>query len=133
MEDMYNIFFYGGLTLAIVFLIVSIVLFIAFKIPKVIGDLTGRNARKEIAEKRSKRGRADTGSRLSKQEQKKYYNQSSGKITIRESVTNEEETAEIINDVEAPERETDILRPGDEVNISVHSQKILILMAKRTF
>ncbi|MBQ8085252.1 MAG: hypothetical protein IJ232_03995 [Lachnospiraceae bacterium] len=114
MEDMYNICFYGGLTLAIIFLLVSIVLFIVFKIPKVIGDLTGRNARKEIAEKRSKKGRTDTSSRLSKQEQKKYYNQNTGKITIRDSITNEEETAQITSDVQAPERETDILRPGDE-------------------
>lgn len=119
MKDIYNICFYGGLTLAVIFLIVSIVLFIVFKIPKVIGDLTGRNARKEIAEKKSKRGRTDTSSRLSKQEQKKYYNQNTGKITIRDSVTNEEETAKITSNVEAPERETDILRPGDEDDIEI--------------
>ncbi|MBQ9279366.1 MAG: hypothetical protein IJ224_12115, partial [Lachnospiraceae bacterium] len=124
MKDIYNICFYGGLTLAIIFLIVSIILFIVFKIPKVIGDLTGRNARKEIAEKKNKKGgtQKSESSKILKQEQKKYYNQNTGKITIRDSATNEEETARIRNNtvpqhVMPEERETDILRPGDEDDI----------------
>ena len=55
MKDIYNLCFYGGMTLAIILLITSIVLFIVFKIPKVIGDLTGRNARREIAERKKKK------------------------------------------------------------------------------
>lgn len=124
MKDIYNICFYGGLTLAIVFLIVSIVLFAVFKIPKVIGDLTGRNARKEIAEKQKKKGGTEKSdsSKILKQEQKKYYNQDTGKITIRDSATNEDETVKITSDAKSPrvmpeERETDILRPGDEDDI----------------
>ncbi|MBQ9200221.1 MAG: hypothetical protein IJ141_08590 [Lachnospiraceae bacterium] len=123
MEGVYKICFYGGLTLAIILLITSIILFAVFKIPKVIGDLTGRNARREIAEKKKKRGGNDTtSSRLSREEKKKYYNQGTGKITVRDSATNEEVTDNIKADakaVEAPERETDILRPGDEDDIPV--------------
>ncbi len=124
MKDIYNICFYGGLTLAIILLIVSVVLFAVFKIPKVIGDLTGRNARKEIAEKQKKKGGTEKSdsSKILKQEQKKYYNQDTGKITIRDSATNEDETVKITSDAKSPrvmpeERETDILRPGDEDDI----------------
>ena len=124
MKDIYNICFYGGLTLAIILLIVSVVLFAVFKIPKVIGDLTGRNARKEIAEKQKKKGGTEKSdsSKILKQEQKKYYNQDTGKITIRDSATNEDETVKITSDKNSPrvmpeERETDILRPGDEDDI----------------
>ncbi len=124
MKDIYNICFYGGMTLAIIFLIVSIVLFVVFKIPKVIGDLTGRNARREIAEKKNKKGGTEKSesSKILKQEQKKYYNQNTGKITIRDSATNEVETARITSNAESKhiqpeERETDILRPGDEDDI----------------
>ena len=124
MKDIYNICFYGGMTLAIIFLIVSIVLFVVFKIPKVIGDLTGRNARREIAEKKNKKGGIEKSesSKILKQEQKKYYNQNTGKITIRDSATNEVETARITSNAESKhiqpeERETDILRPGDEDDI----------------
>ena len=113
MENIYKICFYGGLTLAIILLIVSIVLFAVFKIPKVIGDLTGRSAKKEIEQKK-KKGRTDNSSEASKAEQKKYYNQNTGKITIRDSATNDDIDKEPIKSgVKAPERETDILRPED--------------------
>ena len=113
MESIYKICFYGGLTLAIILLIVSIVLFVVFKIPKVIGDLTGRNAKREIEQKK-KKGKTDTSSEASKAEQKKYYNQNTGKITIRDSVTNDDiDKAPVKSKVKAPERETDILRPED--------------------
>ena len=133
MKDIYNLCFYGGMTLAIILLITSIVLFIVFKIPKVIGDLTGRNARREIAEKKKKKGGTEksNSSRILKQEQKKYYNQDTGKITIRDSATNEEETRKITSNVDPStiksepvqpeERETDILRPEDEYDINALS------------
>lgn len=50
MTDIYNICFYGGLVLAILLLITSVVLFVVLKIPRVIGELSGRTARKGIEE-----------------------------------------------------------------------------------
>lgn len=44
----YNVLFYGGLVLAIIFLIITVILFFALKIPRVFGDLTGRTERKSI-------------------------------------------------------------------------------------
>ena len=46
MRSVYEACFYGGLILAILFLITAIILFIALKIPKVFNELTGRAAKK---------------------------------------------------------------------------------------
>lgn len=46
--EIYNYIFYGGAILAGVMLVVTITLFFVYKIPTVIGDLTGVNARKAI-------------------------------------------------------------------------------------
>mgnify|MGYP004474332519 CR=1 FL=1 len=46
--DTYRLIFYGGAIACVVMLIVSVILFITLKIPNVIGDLSGRNARKAI-------------------------------------------------------------------------------------
>lgn len=46
--EVYRYIFLGGLALSILMLIASVVLFFVLKIPKVIGDLTGRTARKAI-------------------------------------------------------------------------------------
>ena len=86
MTDIYNICFYGGLVLAILLLITSVILFVVLKIPRVIGELSGRTARKGIEE--LKGGTKET-SAVSKKEQAKYYNQNSGKIKIREAVSTE--------------------------------------------
>ncbi len=50
---MYNIMFYGGLILAIIFLIASVVIFFVMKIPKSFGVVTGNTQRKAIEEIRS--------------------------------------------------------------------------------
>lgn len=84
MTDIYNICFYGGLVLAILLLITSVILFVVLKIPRVIGELSGRTARKGIEELK---GGAKESSAVSKKEQAKYYNQNSGKIKIREAVS----------------------------------------------
>ena len=84
MTDIYNICFYGGLVLAILLLITSVILFVVLKIPRVIGELSGRTARKGIEE--LKGGTKET-SAVSKKEQAKYYNQNSGKIKIREAAS----------------------------------------------
>lgn len=84
MTDIYNICFYGGLVLAILLFITSVILFVVLKIPRVIGELSGRTARKGIEELK---GGAKESSAVSKKEQAKYYNQNSGKIKIREAVS----------------------------------------------
>lgn len=87
MSNVYEICFYGGLILAIIFLIISIILFIVLKIPKVIGELSGRAAKKGIKEKQQ--GKTTDNSVSKKKEQAKYYNQNSGKITARDTVSQE--------------------------------------------
>lgn len=45
---MYNIMFIAGLVLAVIFLIISIILFFRNDVPKLMGNLTGHNAKKEV-------------------------------------------------------------------------------------
>lgn len=87
MSNVYEICFYGGLILAIIFLILAIILFIVLKIPKVFGELTGRAAKKDIKERQQ--GNTKDSSISKKKEQAKYYNQGSGKITVRDTVSQE--------------------------------------------
>ncbi len=49
----YKLLFYGGLTLAIIFLILSVVLFFVLKIPRALGVITGRTEKKAIEEIRA--------------------------------------------------------------------------------
>lgn len=105
MENIYEICFYGGLILAIIFFIVSVVLFIVLKIPKAIGDLTGRTAKKSIKEMKDG---ASTKESVAKKEQAKYYNQSTGKIKVREGVSTEQRK-------ENRDDTTDSLKPGPEM------------------
>ncbi len=105
MADIYSICFYGGLVLASLLLITSIVLFIVLKIPSVIGELTGRTAKKSMEEmKTSNKG----SSAVSKKEQGKYYNQATGKIKVRQAKSAEEikknndNTTTILGDGVAP-------------------------------
>ena len=51
--EIYRYIFYGGAILSVIMLITSVLLFIFLKIPNVIGDLTGSNARKAIENIRS--------------------------------------------------------------------------------
>ena len=46
--EIYRYIFYGGLILSGLMLAVTVVLFFVLRIPNVIGDLTGANARKAI-------------------------------------------------------------------------------------
>lgn len=56
---MYEIMYYAGMILAVVFLIASVILFIRNKVWKLIGDVTGWNARRAIKRLRQK-GAEDT-------------------------------------------------------------------------
>lgn len=119
MEQAYEICFYGGLVLAILLLIATVVLFIVLKIPKVIGELTGSTAKKAMKE--MKDGTTKPGS-IARKEQEKYYNMGSGKITAKEAVSSKEErkargndSTELLDKNKKKEKkfeETDILRPG---------------------
>jgi hypothetical protein len=51
--EIYRYIFIGSVALAAVMLVVSVLLFIRFKIPKVIGDVTGSTARKAVKEIRN--------------------------------------------------------------------------------
>lgn len=86
MNNVYEICFIGGLILAIIFLTITVILFIVLGIPKVISDLSGRSAKKAIKDR--KQGKTPDNS-VAKKEQAKYYNQSSGKITARDTVSTE--------------------------------------------
>lgn len=128
MTDVYNICFYGGLILAILFLITSVTLFFVLKIPKVVGELTGRTARKSIEEMKGEKGSSD----VSKKEQAKYYNQDTGKIKVRQSATerkkNNDDTTTVLGNKKGrtselaaeelkrslDEDSTDVLTSGEE-------------------
>ena len=56
---MYEIMFYAGTVLACLFLIISIILFIKNDVWKLMGDVTGLNARRAI-KKLDKKGAEDT-------------------------------------------------------------------------
>ncbi|MGN0367739.1 MAG: hypothetical protein ACI4EK_03070 [Wujia sp.] len=120
MGNVYEVCFYGGLILSIVFLIVAVVLFFVLKIPKVIGDLTGMTAKKTIRQMGN--GAAATGN-LSKKEQEKYYNMGTGKITVKDTYSTpdkrretQNDSTELLNRDDVPSTQefdkTDILRPG---------------------
>ncbi len=119
MQNVYEVCFYGGLVLAILLLVATIVLFIVLKIPKVIGELTGSTAKKAMKEMQD--GAAKSGS-VAKKEQEKYYNMGSGKITAKEAVSTREDrkangndSTELLEKSKKKEKkfeETDILRPG---------------------
>lgn len=46
--EIYRYIFFGGAALAVLMLLISVLLFFVYKIPHVVGDLTGANARKAI-------------------------------------------------------------------------------------
>ncbi|MBR4515223.1 MAG: hypothetical protein IKO61_10100 [Lachnospiraceae bacterium] len=85
MTSVYDVCFYGGLTLSGVFLITAVVLFFVLKIPKVIGDLTGSTARRKIREMKAHAESITLDKSVTRKEQAKYYNVGTGKITVKES------------------------------------------------
>lgn len=125
MTDIYNICFYGGLALTVLLLITSVILFVVLKIPRVIGELTGRTARKGIEELK---GGSKGSSAVSKKEQAKYYNQDSGKITIRDAVStetrrrNNDNTTDSLTVKKGKERTGDIF--GDAKTDVLHDEEV---------
>lgn len=74
--DIYRYIFYGGAALAVIMLVVSIVLFFIYKIPSVIGDLTGSTARKAIEDIRNQN--ESSGNKVYKTS---HVNRERGKLT----------------------------------------------------
>lgn len=74
--EIYRYIFYGGAILAGVMLVATVILFFLYKIPTVIGDLTGANARKAIENIRNQN--ESSGDKLYKTSQ---VNRERGKLT----------------------------------------------------
>ncbi len=106
MESVYEICFYGGLILTILLLIAAILLFVLLKIPRVFGELTGRTAKKGIQDIRNN---VTYDKSAAKKEQAKYYNQGSGKIKARETIS--EKTRK-----ENHDDTTDLLKPETDLD-----------------
>lgn len=75
-EIYYNVFFIGGLVLASIMFVASVLIFFLLNIPHVFGDLTGRNARKAIENIRNQN--ESSGDKLYKTSQ---VNRERGKLT----------------------------------------------------
>lgn len=65
-ETICNVMLFGGIALAVVFAVIAVILFVKLDIPKVIGDLSGSTARKQIKEIREKGYESLQGSGASK-------------------------------------------------------------------
>ena len=87
-ETICNIMLFGGIALAVVFAVVAVILFVKLDIPKVIGDLSGSTARKQIREIREKGYESVQGSGASKKDAIKSKD-STGKIEVRGGSWNE--------------------------------------------
>ena len=68
MATVYDAMLYGGLALAIIFAGIAVLLFVRLNIPKVIGDLTGSTAKKQIQEIREKGYESVQGAGVSKKD-----------------------------------------------------------------
>lgn len=80
--EVYRYIFWGGAILAIIMLIVSIILFVVLKIPTVIGDLTGSNARKAIEDIR--RQNSNSGQKTYRSS---HVNRERGRVTDKISAS----------------------------------------------
>ena len=124
MAAFYNIMFYGGLTLAIIFAVIAIVLFFVLKIPKAVGEVTGSTAKKKIEEIREKGYESVQGAGVSKKDAIKSHstkisvrdvNSSATKDALKKGRANyEKAVAELHSRNEASgEEATDVLREDD--------------------
>ncbi len=131
-ETICNIMLFGGIALAVVFAVIAVILFVKLDIPKVIGDLSGSTARKQIKEIREKGYESVQGSGASKKDAIKSKD-STGKIEVRDIKQKTSRSEELEkkgneryqkavnelkkeqkNRVDEFERETDILQEPDD-------------------
>lgn len=87
MATVFTIMSYGGLVLAVICLIIAVILFIKWNIPKVFGDVTGRTQRKTIERIRKEGYEAN----VTKQSAIKAAGET-GKITVRKTETDSLQT-----------------------------------------
>lgn len=131
-ETICNIMLFGGIALAVVFAVIAVILFVKLDIPKVIGDLSGSTARKQIKEIREKGYESVQGSGASKKDAIKSKG-STGKIEVRDIKRKTSRSEELekkgneryqkaVNELKKEqqsradefERETDILQEPDD-------------------
>lgn len=103
-----NIYIIGGI-LAGVLLAGAVVLFFVFRIPKIIGDLTGRNARKAISGIRMKNSTASLNKRGNTADMKKKKQN-----VITETLEREIQTGEETEVLSRPGEETMVLHPAED-------------------
>lgn len=121
--EIYRYIFYGGAILAAVMLAVTVLLFFVYKIPTVIGDLTGANARKAIENIRNQN--ENSGDKLYKTSQ---VNRERGKLTDKISPSGSlmkdpsghfagAMATEKISTQELPHEETTVLDAANETTV----------------
>ena len=121
--EIYRYIFIGGAALAVLMLIISVILFFVYRIPSVVGDLTGRTARKAIEEIRNQN--ESSGNKVYKTSQ---VNRQRGKLTDKISpsgklIKTPSETlggamsTEKISTLELPADETTVLDMADETTV----------------
>lgn len=133
--ELYRYIFIGGAILAVLMLIVSVVLFFVYKIPSVVGDLTGRTARKAIEDIRNQN--ESSGNKVYKTS---HVNRQRGKLTDKISpsgnlIKNHSEaiggamSTEKISTQELPTEETTVLDVANETTVldNVISEETTVL------
>lgn len=121
--EIYRYIFYGGAILAGVMLVATVILFFVYKIPTVIGDLTGANARKAIENIRNQN--ESSGDKLYKTSQ---VNRERGKLTDKISPSGSlmkdpsghfagAMATEKISTQELPPEETTVLDAANETTV----------------
>ena len=108
--EIYRYIFLGGAILAGIMLVVSVCVFFRLKIPSVIGDLTGSNARKAIENIRKQNARA--GEKIYRPS---LVNQERGRITDKMSPS-----GRIMNSLSSPS--VNILETGRISTQKLHAQ-----------
>ena len=121
--EIYQYIFYGSLIMCIIMLVLSIILFFVFKIPKIVGFLTGATARKAI--KSINEHTEQSMSQRLKQKKGKLYNEidfsSSGKLMKKTNVSMDSDspvTEKFKTASLAPYNETTVLKQrGNETTV----------------
>ena len=121
--EIYQYIFYGSLIMCIIMLVLSVVLFFVFKIPKVVGFLTGATARKAI--KSINEHTEQSMSQRLKQKKGKAHNEidfsSSGKLMKKTNVSMDSDspvTEKFKTESLAPYNDTTVLNQrGDETTV----------------
>lgn len=128
--EIYQYIFYGSLIMCIIMLVLSIILFFVFKIPKIVGFLTGATARKAI--KSINEHTEQSMSQRLKQKKGKLYNEidfsSSGKLMKKTNVSMDSDspvTEKFKTASLAPYNETTVLNQrGNETTVLVQTSSL---------